>query len=52
MEEILAWREDEWEPALRRMGFYLGKFIYLMDAYDDVEKDLEKEITILLLRII
>lgn len=42
MEEILAWREDEWEPALRRMGFYLGKFIYLMDAYDDVEKDLEK----------
>ena len=39
MEEILAWREDEWEPALRRMGFYLGKFIYLMDAYDDVEKD-------------
>jgi hypothetical protein len=24
------------------MGFYLGKFIYIMDAYDDVEKDLEK----------
>ena len=21
------------------MGFYLGKFIYLMDAYEDVEKD-------------
>ena len=30
MEEILAWREDEWEPALRRMGFYLG--IYLSDG--------------------
>ena len=39
MEEILAWREDEWEPALRRMGFYLGKFIYLMDAYEDLQKD-------------
>jgi hypothetical protein len=21
------------------MGFYLGKFIYLMDAYDDLERD-------------
>lgn len=42
MEEILAWREDQWEPTLRRMGFYLGKFIYLMDAFDDVEEDIEK----------
>lgn len=42
MEEILAWREDEWESSLRRMGFYLGKFIYLMDAYEDVEKDIKK----------
>ena len=39
MEEILAWKEDEWSPALRRLGFYLGKFIYLLDAYDDLEKD-------------
>ena len=23
------------------MGFYLGKFIYILDAYDDVEQDLE-----------
>ena len=21
------------------MGFYLGKFIYILDAYDDLEKD-------------
>ena len=27
--------------TLRRMGFYLGKFIYLLDAYDDVEKDVK-----------
>ena len=42
MEEIFAYREDVWEPTLRRMGFYLGKFIYLMDAYDDVEDDIKK----------
>ena len=39
MAEIFAWRADEWESVLRRMGFYLGKFIYLMDAYEDREKD-------------
>lgn len=42
MEEIFAYQEDVWEKSLRRMGFYLGKFIYLLDAYDDVEKDTEK----------
>ena len=41
MEEIFVYRQDNWEPVLRRMGFYLGKFIYLLDAYDDVEKDAE-----------
>lgn len=41
MEEIFAYKHDNWEPVLRRMGFYLGKFIYLLDAYDDVEKDVE-----------
>ena len=41
MEEILAWKPDVWENTLRRMGFYLGKFIYLLDAYDDVEKDVK-----------
>lgn len=41
MEEILACRQDVWEKNLRKMGFYLGKFIYLLDAYDDVEKDAE-----------
>lgn len=39
MEELFAWRQDEWEESLRRMGFYLGKFIYLMDAYEDLEED-------------
>jgi hypothetical protein len=41
MAEILAARQDEWESTLRRMGFFLGKFIYLLDAFEDVEKDIE-----------
>jgi hypothetical protein len=24
------------------MGFFLGKFIYVMDAYDDLQKDIKK----------
>lgn len=39
MAELFAVREDDWEAPLRQMGFYLGKFVYLMDAYDDLEKD-------------
>lgn len=42
MAEIFACRKDEWEDELRRMGFFLGKFIYLMDAYEDVEEDAKK----------
>ena len=37
--EIFAWKEDIWADELRCMGFYMGKFIYLMDAYEDLDKD-------------
>ena len=37
--EVFACRDDIWAPALRGMGNGLGAFIYLMDAYDDLEKD-------------
>ena len=37
--EVFCWKEDEWQKDLRGLGFYLGKFIYLMDAYEDIEKD-------------
>ena len=37
--EIFASRDDVWQDDLREMGFYLGKFIYLMDAADDFGKD-------------
>lgn len=36
---IFAVREDMWKELLYTTGFYLGKFIYLMDAWDDLEKD-------------
>lgn len=42
MEELFIYRRDQWEEGLRRLAFYLGKFIYIMDAYDDLEKDREK----------
>ena len=32
-------RRDRWEKDLASTGFYLGKFVYLMDAYDDLEED-------------
>ena len=37
--EVFACRDDIWAPALRGMGQGLGAFIYLMDAYDDLQKD-------------
>ncbi len=40
--EIFAYRDDVWADTLRRIGFYLGKFIYLMDAYEDIEEDIEQ----------
>jgi hypothetical protein len=31
-----------WNDHLARMGFFLGKFIYILDAFDDLEKDRSK----------
>jgi len=41
MGEIMACKQDLWEKDLRELGFYLGKYIYLLDAYEDLEKDKE-----------
>lgn len=37
--EMFVCREDIWQEELRALGFYLGKFVYLMDAFEDMEKD-------------
>ena len=42
MGELLAYEEDIWADTLRRMGFYLGRFIYLLDAALDYDKDKKK----------
>ncbi len=42
MAEIIACREDEWSDNLRALGYHLGKFIYLLDAYEDIEEDIKK----------
>ena len=39
MSELFACREDRWSETLRAMGGFLGRFIYLMDAVVDQEKD-------------
>lgn len=41
MAEMFIYKEDIWEERLRRMAFFLGKFIYIMDAYEDLEKDIK-----------
>lgn len=42
MAELFVWKEDAFQNILRSFGFYLGKFIYIMDACMDVEKDKKK----------
>ncbi len=43
MGEIFDWKRDEWSEELHCLSFYMGKFIYLMDAYEDMEKDKKKK---------
>lgn len=43
MAEVFLYKEDEWKEELYEMGYFLGKFIYLLDAYEDIEKDVKKK---------
>lgn len=43
MSELAVYKEDQWASYLRAVGYYLGKYIYLLDAYDDLEEDIKKE---------
>ena len=43
MAELLVMKPGLYERDLREMGFYLGKFIYLCDCYEDIERDIKKK---------
>jgi hypothetical protein len=40
---IFLWREDEYAAALKAMGAALGRFIYLLDACNDLRRDIKKQ---------
>lgn len=46
MAELFDYKQDHWSPELRSIGFHLGKFIYLLDAYDDLARDEKRAHTI------
>ena len=42
MAQILCMKNDEWYDTLKVMGNSLGRFIYILDAYDDLLEDKKK----------
>lgn len=40
---LFRYQNDYWGETLYRMGDALGRFIYFMDAYEDLEKDLRRK---------
>ncbi len=43
LSEVFVYKEDFWSQSLREFGYSLGRFIYLMDAAMDYEKDKKKK---------
>ncbi len=43
LSELFVYKDDEWSDNLRKIGYYLGKYIYILDAYDDLKRDIEKD---------
>lgn len=41
--EIFIYSEDEYSDTLRKAAWSLGRFIYVMDAWDDLKDDIAKE---------
>jgi hypothetical protein len=45
MEEVTAYQplcsDEKYDKALRWIGYNLGKWIYILDAFDDLEKDIK-----------
>lgn len=41
MREIFMYKDDEYSERLGELGFNIGKYIYILDAYEDLEKDIK-----------
>lgn len=42
MSQILLMKDDEWKDTLVKIGSSLGRFIYILDAYEDLDEDNKK----------
>ncbi len=42
MSEIFYVHNDCFKDSLKKIGYYISKFIYIIDAYDDMEEDQKK----------
>ena len=40
---LFSYKKDAFSEYFREFSYHLGRFIYIMDAYDDLEKDKEKD---------
>lgn len=40
--ELFAYKDDIWCSHLKKIGYFLGKYIYVLDAYEDIEYDIKK----------
>ncbi|MFA9378734.1 MAG: DUF5685 family protein [Lachnotalea sp.] len=43
MAELFVLKDDVWKDNLQKFGFFLGKYIYLIDAYFDLEEDIKNK---------
>ncbi len=43
MGELFAWRRGEYTDILRNIGASLGRFVYLLDAVNDLKADIKKQ---------
>lgn len=41
MGAVFEYKDDFWKEDLYKIGFFLGKFIYILDAYEDIEEDIK-----------
>lgn len=43
MGEMFAYKEDVFAKKLYQIGFYLGRYIYMVDAFEDLYEDIVKD---------